>query len=105
MSAYSELAKSMKAEPSRWLITGVAGFIGSNLLEHLLKLGQTVVGLENGTLSDLGVNRVGQVMAVLGLDSAKPDIQARRKKRGRLTPSTVTAISHGRPLMFRLPAR
>ena len=47
MSAYSELAKSMKAEPSRWLITGVAGFIGSNLLEHLLKLGQTVVGLDN----------------------------------------------------------
>lgn len=47
MSAYSELAKSMTAEPSRWLITGVAGFIGSNLLEHLLKLGQTVVGLDN----------------------------------------------------------
>ena len=47
MSAYSELTKSMTAEPSRWLITGVAGFIGSNLLEHLLKLGQTVVGLDN----------------------------------------------------------
>lgn len=47
MSAYSDLAKSMTAQPSRWLITGVAGFIGSNLLEHLLKLGQTVVGLDN----------------------------------------------------------
>ena len=47
MSAYSELTKSMTAEPSRWLITGVAGFIGSNLLENLLKLGQTVVGLDN----------------------------------------------------------
>ena len=47
MSAYSELTKSMTAEPSRWLITGVAGFIGSNLLETLLKLGQTVVGLDN----------------------------------------------------------
>ena len=47
MSAYSDLTKSMTAEPSRWLITGVAGFIGSNLLEHLLKLGQTVVGLDN----------------------------------------------------------
>jgi len=33
--------------PKIWLITGVAGFIGSNLLEHLLKLNQTVVGLDN----------------------------------------------------------
>lgn len=31
----------------RWLITGVAGFIGSNLLEHLLKNNQIVVGLDN----------------------------------------------------------
>jgi UDP-N-acetylglucosamine/UDP-N-acetylgalactosamine 4-epimerase len=31
----------------KWLITGVAGFIGSNLLEQLLMLGQTVVGLDN----------------------------------------------------------
>lgn len=40
---------------------------------------QTLVGLENGTLSDLGVNRVGQVLAVLGLDSTQPDTQSRRK--------------------------
>ena len=33
--------------PRTWLITGVAGFIGSTLLEHLLKLGQNVVGLDN----------------------------------------------------------
>ena len=37
----------LKDEPKRWLITGVAGFIGSNLLETLLKLDQTVVGLDN----------------------------------------------------------
>ena len=30
-----------------WLVTGVAGFIGSNLLEALLRLGQRVVGLDN----------------------------------------------------------
>src|SRR3990167_9508901 len=33
--------------PKKWLVTGVAGFIGSNLLEFLLKLNQTVVGLDN----------------------------------------------------------
>jgi UDP-N-acetylglucosamine/UDP-N-acetyl-alpha-D-glucosaminouronate 4-epimerase len=35
------------ANPRVWLITGVAGFIGSNLLEHLLALNQRVVGLDN----------------------------------------------------------
>lgn len=47
MSAYADLTRSMTAHPSRWLVTGVAGFIGSNLLERLLQLGQTVVGLDN----------------------------------------------------------
>ena len=37
----------MKSNPRRWLITGVAGFIGSNLLEELLELDQIVVGLDN----------------------------------------------------------
>ncbi|MDR2573854.1 MAG: Vi polysaccharide biosynthesis UDP-N-acetylglucosaminuronic acid C-4 epimerase TviC [Desulfovibrio sp.] len=47
MNAYSILCKGLQAAPARWLVTGVAGFIGSNLLEHLLKLGQTVTGLDN----------------------------------------------------------
>jgi len=34
-------------QPKTWLITGTAGFIGSNLLEHLLKLNQHVIGLDN----------------------------------------------------------
>ena len=37
----------LRSEPKTWLITGCAGFIGSNLLEALLKLDQTVVGLDN----------------------------------------------------------
>ena len=47
MSAYSELLAKLEQSPKRWLITGVAGFIGSNLLETLLRAGQTVTGLDN----------------------------------------------------------
>jgi UDP-N-acetylglucosamine/UDP-N-acetyl-alpha-D-glucosaminouronate 4-epimerase len=47
MSAYDQLQNELKAAPKRWLVTGVAGFIGSNLLEALLKLDQRVVGLDN----------------------------------------------------------
>lgn len=47
MTAYSQLLESLPSSPKTWLITGVAGFIGSNLLEHLLKLNQRVVGLDN----------------------------------------------------------
>jgi UDP-N-acetylglucosamine 4-epimerase len=41
------LEKSIKDVPETWLITGIAGFIGSNLLEQLLKLDQRVIGLDN----------------------------------------------------------
>ena len=47
MTAYEELQIQLQAKPKTWLITGVAGFIGSNLLEVLLKLDQYVVGLDN----------------------------------------------------------
>ena len=47
MNTYETIQKQLQAEPKKWLITGVAGFIGSNLLETLLKLDQTVVGLDN----------------------------------------------------------
>jgi UDP-N-acetylglucosamine 4-epimerase len=47
MTFYSELQSRLTADPKCWLVTGVAGFIGSNLLENLLKLNQRVVGLDN----------------------------------------------------------
>ena len=47
MSAYQQLLEQLPKQPKTWLITGVAGFIGSNLLETLLKLNQKVVGLDN----------------------------------------------------------
>lgn len=44
---YRQVCETLKANPKVWLVTGVAGFIGSNLLEELLKLDQQVVGLDN----------------------------------------------------------
>jgi UDP-N-acetylglucosamine 4-epimerase len=44
---YEQLKTRLISEPHTWLITGVAGFIGSNLLETLLKLNQRVVGLDS----------------------------------------------------------
>lgn len=46
-TAYELLQSRLTNEPHTWLITGVAGFIGSNILETLLKLNQRVVGLDN----------------------------------------------------------
>jgi len=47
MTAYTQMQTGLIAAPKTWLITGVAGFIGSNLLETLLRLNQRVVGLDN----------------------------------------------------------
>ncbi len=47
MTTYQKLLADLRAEPRRWLITGVAGFIGSHLLETLLRHDQTVAGLDN----------------------------------------------------------
>ena len=47
MSKYDEVKKQLIQTPKTWLVTGVAGFIGSNLLETLLLLNQKVIGLDN----------------------------------------------------------
>ena len=47
MTRYEELQNELMTAPKTWLVTGVAGFIGSNLLEHLLRMNQVVVGLDN----------------------------------------------------------
>ena len=47
MSTFADLQSRLRTERHSWLVTGVAGFIGSSLLEALLKLDQQVVGLDN----------------------------------------------------------
>ncbi|MFB1015379.1 MAG: NAD-dependent epimerase/dehydratase family protein [Alteromonadaceae bacterium] len=47
MSRYNQIKAQLTQSPKTWLITGCAGFIGSNLLEQLLKLNQKVTGLDN----------------------------------------------------------
>ena len=44
---YQNVQAQLQSSPRTWLVTGVAGFIGSNLLEMLLKLDQKVIGLDN----------------------------------------------------------
>lgn len=47
LSPFAVLGKRLTAQPARWLVTGSAGFIGSHLVESLLRLDQAVVGLDN----------------------------------------------------------
>ncbi len=57
MSAYEKISAELRAQPRGWLITGVAGFIGSHLLEALLLLDQRVIGLDDlstGSRENLG---------------------------------------------------
>ena len=53
-STLNQIEKKLKNNQKVWLITGVAGFIGSNLLEYLLKLDQKVIRIMiiNQTLTD-----------------------------------------------------
>jgi UDP-N-acetylglucosamine 4-epimerase len=47
MTRYEDIQQELRLRPRKWLVTGCAGFIGSNLVETLLALDQIVVGLDN----------------------------------------------------------
>jgi UDP-N-acetylglucosamine 4-epimerase len=61
---FEETKAELAASPKLWTVTGVAGFIGSNLLEALLRLNQRVVGLDN--LSTGHPGNLAQVQAAVG---------------------------------------
>ena len=66
MTRYQQILEQLRGEPHSWLVTGCAGFIGSNLIETLLGLGQRVVGLDNFAT---GYQRnLDEVRAVVGED-------------------------------------
>ncbi len=66
MIAFEHAKQQLISAPKTWLITGCAGFIGSNLLETLLKLGQKVVGLDN--FSTGKQHNLTQVQQIVGAE-------------------------------------
>jgi UDP-N-acetylglucosamine 4-epimerase len=69
MARFDELCAELKASPKTWVVTGVAGFIGSALCEELLRLGQTVVGLDNFATGH--PSNIDNVMALVGDEATK----------------------------------
>ena len=63
-SAYATLLHALRTDPKRWLVTGAAGFIGSNLVEALLRLGQRVTGMDNFATGHQ--HNLDQVQALVG---------------------------------------
>jgi UDP-N-acetylglucosamine 4-epimerase len=64
MHAYQDLTERLLVQPKVWLVTGVAGFIGSNLAEALLRLNQRVIGLDN--FSTGSRRNLAQIRALVG---------------------------------------
>ncbi|WP_294957685.1 GDP-mannose 4,6-dehydratase, partial [Sulfurovum sp.] len=69
MTAFEQLPEKLKTDQNTWLVTGNAGFIGSNLTEFLLNHNQKVVGLDN--FSTGYQHNIDDVLASVGEDNAK----------------------------------
>ena len=69
MSEFDRVRESLKINQKTWLVTGCAGFIGSNIIEFLLHHNQKVVGLDN--FSTGYQHNINSVLAIVGEDKAK----------------------------------
>jgi len=69
MTAFEQLLEKFKTEQKTWLVTGNAGFIGSNLTEFLLKHNQKVVGLDN--FSTGHQHNIDDVLSLVGGEAEK----------------------------------
>lgn len=69
MSSFDQLLESFKTTQKTWLVSGNAGFIGSNLTEFLLAHGQKVVGLDN--FSTGYQHNIDDVLSCIGADAGK----------------------------------
>lgn len=79
---FEEIQNELRAVPRKWLVTGCAGFIGSNLVETLLKLDQTVVGLDNFSTGFLH-----------NLDEVREQISAKQWARFRLIKGDIRDLN------------
>ncbi|QGZ40560.1 UDP-N-acetylglucosamine 4-epimerase [Pseudoduganella flava] len=64
MSKFDDVTEHLRGRQYRWLVTGAAGFIGSNLVQALLALGQRVTGLDNFATGYR--HNLDQVRAIVG---------------------------------------
>ena len=75
-SKYKQLQDKLLINQNTWLITGVAGFIGSNLLEMLLIHNQKVVGIDN---FDTGFqHNIDQAIEDASIESGRSQIQIKK---------------------------
>ena len=68
MTRFDDARRELREAPRAWLVTGAAGFIGSALVEELLRLGQRVVGLDNYSTGHR--HNLDDVREVVGADAA-----------------------------------
>ncbi|HSJ03137.1 MAG TPA: NAD-dependent epimerase/dehydratase family protein [Verrucomicrobium sp.] len=66
-TAYETALSGIEQKPARWVITGAAGFIGSHLVEKLLRHGQTVVGVDNFVTGNR--KNLDEVQALVGAEA------------------------------------